>query len=673
MTDTPRACLTINDKEIEISAEMTVLRAAKLAGINIPTLCDRPHLTPYDGCRLCVVEVTGVDSLQPSCTLSVSHGMVVQTDTPRTRKARLEVLTRLFSQRNHFCMFCQVSGGGCELQNAAYGESMTHWPIQPNWQPYPTDASHPHFVLDHNRCILCRRCIRACGELVGNFTLDNREQGVDGMVVADLGVPLGESSCISCGTCVQVCPTGAFIDRFSAYRGRGTEVERTKTICAGCSVGCGLNLVVRDNQLLRIEGDWNASVNQGLLCQVGRFLPLYEERERVLTPLIRQNGALKAATWTEALDIVSIRLKALIGKEGHGLAALASTRLSAEALSFFKHLFAEKIGGEMVTSIEEGVPTALSGQVAQTIGHPFEGNLNALRAADCVVAVGVNLVGNHHQVAGFSIKRALSQGAKLISIDPYDNGMHELADYALRPKQGRDYGLLLGIIAGIVELGLAKVELANLPNLALYYPAVVSQTIGIDAETIRAVGRVIASAKTPTFVYGKGVTRAESPTVLNALLDLARLVGALDGDHSAVLSLKGEANSLAAYLYGLNKTFRVDDQQVVYLALGDDYASRRLIRRLEGVSFIAVQASYFSPVTEMADVVLPTGIWVEQEGHFLNLEGRLQKAHKGLVPPAGIRSNVEILQAIAARLGLTLENNWRSELHRRISPNAIFE
>ena len=140
-----------------------------------------------------------------------------------------------------------------------------------------------------------------------------------------------------------------------------------------------------------------------------------------------------------------------------------------------------------------------------------------------------------------------------------------------------------------------------------------------------------------------------------------------------MLSLKGEANSLAAYLYGLNKTFRVDDQQVVYLALGDDYASRRLIRRLEGVSFIAVQACYFSPVTEMADVVLPTGIWVEQEGHFLNLEGRLQKAHKGLVPPAGIRSNVEILQAIAARLGLTLENNWRSELHRRISPNAIFE
>ncbi|NJN96821.1 MAG: 2Fe-2S iron-sulfur cluster binding domain-containing protein, partial [Anaerolineales bacterium] len=229
--------LTINDQAIEVPAGITVLRAAEQAGINIPTLCDHPHLLPYGGCRLCVVEVEGVRTLQPSCTLPVSQGMVVRTDTPKTREAREFVLTLLFSERNHFCMYCQMSGGDCELQNAAYGECMTHWPLQPNWQPYAVDASHNYFVLDHNRCILCRRCIRACGELVGNFTLGVQERGAASILVADLDVPMGESTCVSCGTCLQVCPTGAIIDRGSAYRGQETHVQRIKSTCAGCSVG----------------------------------------------------------------------------------------------------------------------------------------------------------------------------------------------------------------------------------------------------------------------------------------------------------------------------------------------------------------------------------------------------------------------------------------------------
>ena len=130
----------------------------------------------------------------------------------------------LFSERNHFCPFCQVSGGDCELQNSAYDEGMTHWPIQPQWSNFPVDTSHPYYVLDNNRCILCRRCVRACGELVGNFTLAIEERGASNLLIADVGVPLGESTCIKCGTCVQICPTGALIDRTSAYQ--GLEQER---------------------------------------------------------------------------------------------------------------------------------------------------------------------------------------------------------------------------------------------------------------------------------------------------------------------------------------------------------------------------------------------------------------------------------------------------------------
>ena len=198
--------ITLDGNNIEVPVGITVLKAAELAGIHIPTLCNHPALKPYGACRLCVVEVEGARTLQASCTLPVFKGMVIRTDTPRTRAAREFVLTLIFSERNHFCMFCQKSDGDCDLQNAAYAEGMTHWPIQPNWEPQLVDASNPYFVFDHNRCILCRRCVRTCSELVGNFTLSLENRGASSHIVADAGTPIGESSCIRCGNCVQSAP-----------------------------------------------------------------------------------------------------------------------------------------------------------------------------------------------------------------------------------------------------------------------------------------------------------------------------------------------------------------------------------------------------------------------------------------------------------------------------------
>jgi formate dehydrogenase major subunit len=637
--------LIIDNKEVEVPVGTTVLRAAEAAGATIPTLCDHKHLTPYGGCRMCVVEVEGARTLQPSCTLPVSPGMVVRTNTPEVRKAREFVLTLIFSERNHFCMYCQMSGGDCELQNAAYSEGMTHWPLQPNWEPFPVDASHPHFVLDHNRCILCRRCVRACAEMSGNFTLGMQERGADTILVADLNVPLGKSTCISCGSCVQVCPTGALIDRVSAYRGHETDADIIKSTCIGCSVGCGIEMVVRDNNLLRITGDWDAPVNNGVLCEQGRFMPLEEDRERVLTPMIRKNGSLKAATWDEALQVVADKLKPLVGKNGYNVAALASTRLPAEGLYQFKQLFADKMGSEMVTSIEEGIPTMIPGAVAQEMGQAFEGSLGALKEADCVVAVGVDLVDNH-QVAGFFIKRNLPNGTKLISIDPFDNGLHPLADIALQPEKNTDLDLLNGLKAAVEN---ANASLAK-----------ASEVTGIPAETLQAVAQMIALAQKPVFVYGKGVTRG-TPEALKALLGLAKAAG------TTVISVKGQANSLAAYQYGLDKLFDAGGRQAVYLALGDDKPSDRLVKRLEDAPFVAVQASYMSKATQLADVVLPAEMWAEQEGHFLNADGRLQQSHRGLTPPPDVRSNVDILSAIAAEMGLSLNGDWQSELNKRVA------
>ena len=303
--------LTIDDQIIEVPEGTTVLQAAQRANISIPTLCDHPNLKPYGGCRLCVVEIEGARGLQASCTLPVSQNMVVRTNTPKLHKAREFVLTLLFSERNHFCPFCQKTGGDCELQNSAYGEDMTHWPLMPTWKVFPVDASHPYFVVDNNRCILCRRCVRACGELVGNFTWGIENRGYSSMLVADYGVPAGESTCIRCGTCVQICPTGALIDRQSAYLGVEKTLDATPSVCVGCSVGCGTNLVVRNNRVVRVEGDWDAPLNGGVLCETGRYTSLKVEGERITQPMLRVNGKLQATTWEEALETVAQKINPL--------------------------------------------------------------------------------------------------------------------------------------------------------------------------------------------------------------------------------------------------------------------------------------------------------------------------------------------------------------------------
>ncbi|HQN05380.1 MAG TPA: 2Fe-2S iron-sulfur cluster-binding protein, partial [Anaerolineaceae bacterium] len=355
--------ITINGTSYEVPEGYTVLKAATEKGIHIPTLCDHPELTPYGGCRLCLVEVDGFRTPQPSCTLPVSNNMVIRTDTPAIHESRKFVLSLIFSERNHFCPYCQVSGGDCELQNSAYDEGMTYWPIQPNWKNYPVDASHPYIILEHNRCILCRRCVRACGELVGNFTLGVEERGANSILMADLGVPLGESTCVSCGTCVQVCPTGALIDRWSAYRGREEESKSQKTICTACSVGCGIEVFTRHNNIVKIYGDWDSAINKGVICEKGRFLPMVEKRERVLTPIVKMDGKPKAATWQNALEAVAAKWS-----KGE-VAALVSDRLPAETLS----LVSDLVGQDKVSVIES------AGDATRGLKKPFEGKLADLK------------------------------------------------------------------------------------------------------------------------------------------------------------------------------------------------------------------------------------------------------------------------------------------------------
>jgi formate dehydrogenase major subunit len=384
--------LVIDGKEVKGEQGDTILEICERNGIDVPTLCHFEGLTERGLCRMCLVEAKGERGFVPACTTEARNGMEVTTENEKLTILRRANLELLFSEKNHFCMFCETSGD-CELQNLAYRYGMDHVRYDYSWPKLPVDATRKYFLFDQNRCILCRRCVRACDELAGHGVLGLKDRGPKTLVCADLDYPFGESTCVSCGTCLQVCPTGALVDKKSAYLGREIHFDRTKSTCTFCSVGCGIDILTREDLPVRIEGDWEAEPNRGILCVAGRFEPLYETRKRIKGPMARRGSSLVEVPWEEALNLAA---EAIISVGGPSAATgIISPRATNEAAFAFKKLFDKNAHSTTPYKTTAG-----------------NGKLSDIEEGDWIFIAGTDLDEEFNVVSSF-VKRAANSGAKV--------------------------------------------------------------------------------------------------------------------------------------------------------------------------------------------------------------------------------------------------------------------
>jgi len=280
--------LTINGTQVTAPDGSTILQAARLAGIRIPTLCNHPDLTSTGACRMCVVSVEKARGLQTACTTPAAQGMVVHTESEDARATRRFVLETLLSDHPNECMTCEVNGQ-CELQDLVY-EYNVPWPQHSGARhTYPIDPDpNPFIFIDRNKCILCGRCVRACAEIQNRDVWSFAHRGFKSKLVAGADDMLLDARCESCGQCVAYCPVGALYDKMSVGAGRLSQITKVRTTCSYCGVGCTFDLNVRDGKVIRVTSAADAPVNGMALCVKGRYGYDYiHHPDRLTRPLVR--------------------------------------------------------------------------------------------------------------------------------------------------------------------------------------------------------------------------------------------------------------------------------------------------------------------------------------------------------------------------------------------------
>ena len=691
--------VVINRRPYEVPERATILDALRLADVRLPALCHDDRLAPIGVCRLCLVEVKGAARPLAACTTAVSDGMEIESDTPdleETRRSILEMLARRYPPAavERF----PDEPFHTEIRDrrivAGTGFAPANEPAE--------DGSHPYITVDMSRCIDCYRCVRICADVQGQFVWHVRGRGTGTRIEPD-GPTLRDSSCVSCGACVDTCPTGALDDRQAGDP--LVPADWTRTICPYCGVGCEIDVGTRDGRIVSVRPVLDAPVNRGHLCVKGRYAHGFVSApDRIAAPMIRDAAGWRPVSWSEATMFVAHRIADLVARHGpDSIGILGSARATNEDNYVAQKFARAVVGTNNVDCCARVCHAPSAAALKRTLGAGLSTNsFDDIEMARAILVCGANAT-ESHPVVGARIKQAARRGAHLIVVDPRRIELAHYAEVHLAIEPGTNVPLFNAMAHVIVTEGLydrrfVDRRVSGFEDFARFIeqwpPDRAARLCGVDADEIRRAARLYATNVPALSVHGLGLTEhAQGTDNVVALIDLALLTGNVGRPGSGVNPLRGQNNVQGAAHMGCDPRMlpgstpidlgreRCERQWGVplpvtpglhMLEMMDAAIEGRLkglwtigydvlmtnpntaetTRALRSLDLVIVQDMFLNETArEFGSVFLPACSSFEKDGTFMNAERRIQRVRAALSPIGASRPDWEIVCDVARAMG----------------------
>ena len=707
--------VTIDGREVLVPAGTSVLRAAAQAGVAIPKLCATDSLKAFGSCRMCLVEVEGARGTPASCTTPCADGMVVATDTEQVQRLRRQVMELYLSDHPVDCAGC--ARGSCEMQALAHtvGAAEVRYGLGRNHlEDAAYDASNPYFDYDPAACIVCSRCVRACGEIQGTFALTVDGRGFDSRITPG-GTDFLASECVSCGACVQACPTSALEEKSLVQLGMPTR--SVDTTCAYCGVGCSFRAEVAgdgaDTRVVRMIPSKAGGANEGHSCVKGRFAYGYASHaDRQLHPMVRDTieDEWRTVSWEEAIERVATGFQALQREHGVGsIGGISSSRCTNEEVYVVQKMVRAAFGNNNIDTCARVCHSPTGYGLNQAFGTSAgTQDFASVEQADAVLLIGANPT-DAHPVFASRLKRRLREGAQIIVADPRRidlvHGPHVEAAHHLPVLPGSNVAFINAMAHVVVTEGLhdeafLRDRCENVDDYLAFIagpensPESTEAATGIPADRLRAAARLFAEAGNGAIYYGLGVTEhSQGSTMVMGMANLAMLTGNLGREGVGVNPLRGQNNvqgscdmgSFPHEFPGYRHVGR-DDVRGVYEQLwgrtldpepglripnmfdsaiggsfrglyvqGEDIAqsdpnTQHVEAALRAMDLVVVQDLFLNETARFAHVFLPGTSFLEKDGTFTNAERRINRVRPVFEPKQG-KDEWQITCDIAVAMG----------------------